>query len=809
MSEGPYGPRGRFGRAYRSYRFPQRPGGRLSRRYASPGARVGTLAGALTAVILTFAVFAGGAAAAVFGYFAADLPSAHALETAQIPLSTYIYDRTGQHVLFRLEDERRIPIGIDAVPERMRQATISIEDKSFWTNSGIDLGGIVRAAQANLQSDRIVGGGSTITQQLIKTRLLGDEPTIARKIKEAILALEVTRTYPKEKILEMYFNQIYYGNQAYGILAAAWTYFGIQDLNQLSLGQMAMLAGLPQLPSAYDPVQNPVAAKARRADVLDQMVENGYVTQAEAAVAKEEQIVVKPATTSIYAPHFTFRAREQIVALLGEKAAYRGGYRIFTTLDRNMQELAEKEVRDSVDKLKAGSNVNNAALITLDPRTGEILAYVGSKDYYDRSPEVQGDYDSAGIGYRQPGSTFKLFTYLTGMLKGLPGYGPLTPSTILNDIEFTMPDGSGKGYSPKNAPQGDGGSQQHGPITLRQALRQSLNLPALTVGRYVGVDAIMETIEQLGIRRDWGDRSRYGLSFSIGAGELRLIDMASAFQVVANMGTRVEPTFILKVVDRDGKVVKDFSKPEGKKVLDERIAYVMTDMLKDTTDPVNGSFLFGSWTNIGRPAALKTGTTDNLQDVLAIGYVPQRLTAIWMGNANNEEMRGISSAMGPGQLWRDYMKTVVGGLPVEWYERPAGVVEKVVCVNPGIMGGNGSGKLPGSKCPAGFRKTEVFVQGTEPTTNDDTFWASPGCINLRAHFPDWQAFANRWGAGANGGLYSYGRFNWCIAGVGSTRPSGSPSASPGTPGSPTAPPRATQPPAATLPPRTPAPTKKP
>ena len=792
------------GRAYRAYRFPHRKGGRLSRRYASAGARVGTLAGALTAVVLGFALFLGGSAAALVGYFAADLPAAHALETVQIPLSTYIYDRSGQHVLFRLEDERRIPITLGAVPQLLQEATTAIEDKSFWTNPGIDVGGIIRAAQANLTAGGISQGGSTITQQLIKTRLLGDEPTFARKIKEAILALEATRTFTKEKILEMYFNQIYYGNQAYGVRAAAYTYFGVNDLNELTLGQMAMLAGLPQLPSEYDPVQNPLGAKARRADVLNTMVELGYITEAEAAVAKEEKIVVKPASTSIYAPHFTFRVREQIIAVLGEKAAYRGGYRIFTTLDRNMQELAEKEVRDHVDALK-GSNVNNAALITIDPRTGEILAYVGSKDYYDLSPEVQGDYDSAGIAYRQPGSTFKLFTYLAAMLKGTP-QGPLTASTILNDIEFKMPDGSAKGYSPKNAPQGDGKSQQHGPITLRQALRQSLNLPALSVGRMVGVDAIMDTIKQLGISRDWGDRSRYGLSFAIGAGEMRLIDMASAFQVVANGGRRVEPTMILKIIDRDGKVVKDYSIPETKQVIPEGVAYVFTDILKDTTDPVNGSFLFGNWTTIGRPAALKTGTTDDLKDVLAIGYVPQRLTAIWMGNANNEEMRGINSAMGPGVLWRDYMKSVVGGLPVEDWKRPADVVEKVVCVNPGIMGGNGSGKLPGAKCPGNFRKTEVFVKGTEPTTNDDAFWASPGCIKLVAHFSDWQPYANAWGAAANGGAYNYGRFNWCIAGVGTTRPSGSPSASPGASPSGPVPPRTAAP---TPQPPPPKPTKKP
>src|SRR5205085_1662950 len=308
------------------------------------------------------------------------------------------------------------------------------------------------------------------------------------------------------------------------------------DLNQLTLGQMALLAGLPQAPSDYDPIQNMEGAKARRALVLDAMVDNGYATAAEADAAKAEEIVVKPVTPSLYATYFTSRVREQLVQVLGEKAAYRGGYDVYTSLDWNMQQLAEKEVRQHVDALK-GNNVNNAALITMDPTTGEILAYVGSYDYYMHTPQVQGDYDHAGLA-----------------------------------------------------------------------------------------------VHQLGINRDW-DRSQLGLSFGIGAGEMRLIDMASAYQTIANLGVRVDPTFILKIVDPSGKVVKDYSKPEGRRVIDQRYAWIMDDILKDNTNP-QGSFVFGPWTSIGRPAALKTGTTVNLPDVLAIGCVPQRLTAICMGNSD-------------------------------------------------------------------------------------------------------------------------------------------------------------------------------
>jgi membrane peptidoglycan carboxypeptidase len=257
---------------------------------------------------------------------------------------------------------------------------------------------------------------------------------------------------------------------------------------------------------------------------------------------------------------------------------------------------------------------------------------------------------------------------------------------------------------------------------------------------------------------------------------MRLIDMASAYQVVANMGVRIEPTLILKIIDRDGKVVRDFSKVEGRRVLDQRIAWVMADILKDNTDP-NGSFVFGPWTSIGRPAALKTGTTDDLQDVLAIGFTPTRLTAVWMGNSDNSEMSGISSALGPGVLWRDYMTTVVGGLPPDWYPRPAGIVDRVVCVNPSLYGGDGSGELAGPYCPSNFRMVEHFVDGTQPTTDDRAFYQSCG-IKLVAPFADWQKDYDRWATVAASGGHNYGRYNWKICGFAGT--SASPTTAPGT-----------------------------
>ncbi len=740
---------------YRAYRFPHHDG-RLTRRPSVGVPRVGAVAGALGIFIALFALFAGTAAASAISFFTSDLPAIDDLTTAPMPLSTLIYDRSGQHLLYRLEDQRRELVGLGQVPKLMQDATVAIEDKTFWSNPGIDVGGIIRAAQTDLSTHGIQQGGSTITQQLIKQRLVGDAPTFTRKIKEAILALQADRLYSKQQILGMYFNQVYYGNQAYGVKAAAETYFGVGDLGQLSLAQMALLAGLPQAPTEYDPVTHPATARARRAQVLDAMADNGYVTQAQADVAKQQPIAVHPAATPIAAPWFVWKVRDQLESLYGQRGTYEGGYTVYSSLDWNMQQLAVQELDSHVKALNY-TNMHNGALITMDPTTGEILAYVGSVDYGDHSPQVQGDYDSAGVAYRQPGSTFKIFTYLAGM-QDLH----LTPATMLNDIQFCMPDGSGKKWCPKDAPELGGWSPQNGPVSLRQALRESLNLPAITVGRMVGVQKMMDMVAQLGIRREWGDASRYGLSFAIGAGELRLIDMVSAYQVVADLGVRVEPTYIAKIVDPQGKVVKDYTKPQGKQVLDPGLAYVFDDILKDNTDP-NGSWIFGPWTSIGRPAGLKTGTTDNLQDVWAIGFTPQRLTGIWMGNADDSPMYGISSALGPGILWRDYMTKVVGGLPVAWYKPPANVVHEVVCEDPALRGGNGSGLLPGPGCPSSWRKDEVFVAGTQPTTNDSAVMIH-GCYRVISPFPDWQGYANGWVA--NHSALSGGRMNSCyVAGA--------------------------------------------
>jgi membrane peptidoglycan carboxypeptidase len=751
--------------AYRTNR--RRNGGALG------GWRLALPSSLLAVILGTLGLLVVGAGAAL-AYFTADLPSAQDLAKDPLPQSTRIYDRTGEQLLYQFEEERRQVVSYDQIPKVLVDATVSAEDKSFFTNPGVDILGTIRAVIADLtHSSTGQGGASTITQQLVKQRIVGGELSLKRKIREAILAVEVTNTYSKEQILELYFNQIYYGNQAYGIKAAAQTYFNKSDLSQLTLAEAALLAGLPQSPSVLDPTkaENVDRAKERRGYVLGQMVDTSSITQAQADAADAEPIkVAGPQSSVIKAPHFVFQVRNQLAEILGgdEAAVTRGGYKVTTTLDMRLQQSAETNVKDAVEGLHR-SNVWNAALVSLDTRSGEVLAYVGSVDYYNRDdPRVQGQFDVAGIGVRQPGSAFKMFNYLTALKKGA------TAATVVIDART---DFSGRadptrmspatcGYCPENADL-----QYHGPVTMRQAIRESRNVPAVRfLAEYSGIADTIQTAHDLGITADI-DPNTTGLALTLGAKEVKLIDMASAYGVVANLGVRVAPTYILKVEDPKGKVVWEHTDYEQKRVVDAGTAYVMVDMLKDTT---THSPIFTSFTNIGRPAGLKTGTTDNLKDVYAVGFTPTLVTGVWMGNSNGELMssRDFSSAIGPGQLWRDYMREIFSGFPSTDWKRPDNVVTANVVVAPGDFGGYGSGLLPSPLTP--FQSTEIFVRGTQPAKTDD--WFAAGCpqpdgtakIAMKIQDPrapsSWQRYTDQWVRDAISGRHTYGRYTWSLVG---------------------------------------------
>jgi membrane peptidoglycan carboxypeptidase len=425
----------------------------------------------------------------------------------------------------------------------------------------------------------------------------------------------------------------------------------------------------------------------------------------------------------------------------------------------------------------------------MDTRTGEVLAYVGSVDYNNRAdPKVQGQFDVAGIGVRQPGSSFKVYNYITALKKGA------TAATVVVDARTDF-DGKASpglasapgfhsqcGYCPENADL-----QYHGPVTMRQAIRESRNVPAIKfLQQYSGIEDTVQTAHDLGITTNI-DTTKVGLSLTLGAAEVKLIDMVNAYGTVANLGVHVDPTFILRVEDPRGKVIWEHKDFQQKRVLDENIAYVMVDILKDTTQP-DRDFIFGSFTNIGRPAGLKTGTTDNLKDVYAVGFTPTLVTGVWMGNSNGDVMEGISSAIGPGLLWRDYMKEIFADFPATDWKRTANIVEVSVVTAPGAFGGYGSGLLPSSLTP--FSTKEIFVKGTEPRKVDD--WYTAGCtgpggsqrvaMQVREVGPaSWKPYTDQWINEAIAGGRSYGRYTWNLFPPSGQCPSASPSMSPGAP----------------------------
>ena len=749
-----------------TYRSKRRRGGG-----AFSGWRLALPSGLFAIIIATGALMVLGAGAAL-AFFAGDLPSPQDLAKDPLAQSTKVYDRTGTELLYQFSEENREVVSYQDIPQVLIDATVSAEDKTFWTNPGVDIVGTIRAVISDVTGRSTgQGGASTITQQLVKQRIVGNEVSIKRKIREAILAVEVTNTYSKQQILELYFNQIYYGNQAYGVKAAAQTYFGKSDLSKLTLAEAALLAGLPQAPSVLDPTQadNVDRAAERRAYVLGQMVDNGAITQAQSDAASAEEIkVAGPPVATIKAPHFVFQVRNQLAQILGgdEAAVSRGGYRVTTTLDMKTQEIGERQVREWVDLLH-NRNVWNAALVSIDPRTGEVLTYVGSVDYNNRDdPRVQGQFDVAGIGLRQPGSSFKMFNYVTALKKGA------TAATVVVDARTdfggkadpTRMSPSACGYCPANADL-----QYHGPVTMRQAIRESRNVPAVKfLAEYSGIEDTIQTAHDLGITTDI-DPTTIGLSLTLGAKEVHLVDMASAYGVLANMGLRVTPTYILKVEDSRGNLVWEHKDYEQKRALDPGIAWIMTDILKDTTQP-SKDFIFGSWTNIGRPAALKTGTTDNLKDVYSVGYVPTLVTGVWMGNSNGEKMSTVdfASATGPGQLWRDYMKEALADTPAADWPRPANVVSGTVVSAPGAYGGYGSGLAPSALSP--FSMTEWFIKGTEPAKTDD--WLVAGCpqpdgsakVAMKindTHAPaPFQRYTDQWIRDAIAGKHAYNRYTW-------------------------------------------------
>lgn len=663
---------------------------------------------ALFLFVLLAIALGGGAGVGVYAYYAKDLVSPEAMAKRDIARSTKIYDRNGVllYEVFDPQGGRRTTVPLSQMPEHLINATIATEDANFYSNAGVNIRGMMRGAYQTLSGAQLQGG-SSITQQLVKNVLIPQAERMAispeRKIKEIILAYELTRRYSKDQILEWYLNEINYGNLSYGIEAAAESYFG-KKAKDLNLAESSMLAGLPQAPGFYAPLSNPKSSKNRQADVLDLMVRQGYITQAEAEKAKKEELNFKPQRFDIKAPHFVMYVREILEKKYGADALYRGGLKVTTTLDYSMQENAEWIAREQVKKLKA-QNANNAALVAMRPQTGEILTMLGSVDYFDKS--ISGQVNVA-TSERQPGSSFKPLTYLTAFMKGY------APATMLLDVRTSFKDGVNPPYVPENV---DG--KFRGPVRLRQALSNSLNIPAVQAIQYASLKDVLDTAHRMGITT-LNRKSFYGLSLTLGGGEVKLLDLVYAYSVFANGGLmtgqpiprneltpgmrELEPVAILEVVNGEGKVLERYQSPSGKEIFPPQQVYQITDILSDNE---TRAIFFGSNNplKLSRPAAAKTGTTNDYRDNWTLGYTPSLVAGVWVGNTDNQPMIRSFGSTAAAPIWHDFMEAALKNAPVEHFDVPEGIEKVEVC--------SISGEKPSQFCPT--KATDVFVKGAEPT----------------------------------------------------------------------------------------------
>lgn len=623
------------------------------------------------------------------------LPSPTKLSSDEFPVSTQILDRHGQLLYEIYAEQNRTPILLADLPDYVKQATIAIEDKNFYKHHGFAWEGITRAV-LNTIFKKNLQGGSTITQQLVKTTLLTPDRTLKRKLREAILSLATEIRYSKDEILEMYLNHVPYGGTSYGIEQASQTYFG-KNAHNLNLAEAALLAGLPQAPTRYSPFgANPELAQDRQHQVLNRMLQDGYISQEQLDQAINTPLDYAPQTQNIKAPHFSLYIKELLVDKYGEPLVEKGGLRVTTSLDLDLQEYAESAIATEVAKLQKANVSNAAALITI-PRTGEILAMIGSNNYFDET--IDGNVNVT-TRLRQPGSSIKPINYAVGLLKGF------TPSTMFLDVPVCFNVPGQRVYCPRNY---DG--QFHGVVQMRFALGNSFNIPAVKMLTANGVESMVATASAMGITT-FQDPSRYGLSLTLGGGEVKMVDMAVAFGVFANSGLKVDLTPILKVETYTGKILEQIDLenqlPVGEKALPPEVTYLISHILLDNNAR---SQAFGSSSQLvipGHAVSVKTGTTDDLRDNWTIGFTPSFLVAAWTGNNDNTPMSPwlVSGVSGAAPIWQKIMARVLAGKPDEWPKKPENIVGIQVCQL--------SGFRPNPEFPCATR-FEYFIKGQEPS----------------------------------------------------------------------------------------------
>ncbi|MBE9506404.1 MAG: transglycosylase domain-containing protein, partial [Chloroflexi bacterium] len=717
---------------------------------------------AVLIVITGTGVTGASAVAGVYAYFTRDLPAPEQIEAAERSFeTTKVYDRTGQILLYEVIDPTggdRTWLALDQMPEDVVCATVALEDRNYWENPGVNLRGIARAFWADIRGQQIQGG-SSITQQLIKNIVIEEERRYVsaegpewkdyeRKITEVLLAYRISQKYSKEKILEWYLNTNFYGNLAHGIEAAAQVYFG-KNGRDLTLAESATLAAIPQFPS-MNPFDNPDLARERQHIVLDAMVTQGCITEEEAEVAKDEpwDLAKFEERFDIRAPHFSINyVRRQLENMpeVGPDRLYRGGLKVYTTLDLDLQEQTQCVARAHVRRLSGEDEatviqeaidsgctaaqflpplrashvgfdhqINNAAVVVLRPATGEILAMVGSLDYGDES--IDGRFNVAADGLRQPGSSFKPFTYVTLLSQGY------NAAHMFLDVRKAFQQPSGYPYVPENYDR-----KHHGPKRMRQALGSSYNIPAVEALQLAGVDNVIRTAHRMGINTLDRGLDYYGLSLTLGGGEVKLLDMVYAFGVFGNGGRmygepvlegelragfrELDPVAILRIEDRGGTVLYEYDQPESSDILSPQLAYLMNSILSDRVARY-GSFSRPNPLELSddRPAAAKTGTTNNYKDAWTVGYTPQLAAGVWVGNSDNSDMKSVAGVTGAAPIWHAVMEYALQGEEMLPFVRPDGLIEMRVC--------DKSGLLPTAHCPT---VNELFIPGTEPTETDNIY----------------------------------------------------------------------------------------
>jgi len=650
---------------------------------------------------------------AVFG----DLPSPEELPQRLLPSTIRITDRHGQvlYTVLIADVGHHQSVPLETIPIHLQLATIATEDRYFYQNPGVDIRGILRALWINLRGGETLAGGSTITQQLARNLLLSEhertDRSVRRKLRESLLAWQLSRHYTKPQILGLYLNQIYYGAMTYGVEAAAQTYLG-KSISELDLAESALLAGLPQAPARYNPFTDFEAAKARQGVVLQLMEQAGFISREQRLQAEREPLILASTPYPVEAAHFVMMVRSQLDRLYSwEKISQQDGWIVRTTLDLDWQHLAEQSVRQQIGRLKQGNNglghnVNNAALVALDPNTGEILALVGSPDYFD--PSNSGAINMA-ITPRQPGSAIKPLVYAAALD---PGNGqPWTAATMLLDVHTSFVTQDGKAYTPENYDR-----QEHGPVLLREALASSLNIPAVVALDHIGLETFSDLASDLGIST-LNDPKRYDLSLALGGGEASLLELSGAYGAFANGGLRVEPFVILDIADSTGNLVYRSPDTARVRVLDEHVAWLINDILSDA-DARHLGFGPNSILQLDRPAAVKTGTTSNFHDNWTVGYTPDLVVGVWSGNTSYEPMREVNGLTGAAPIWHQFMRSVLNGVPKRDFQRPEGMAQVEIC--------RLSGRLPGPYCP--YRLREWFIAGTQPTEMDTIY--RPAVIDI-------------------------------------------------------------------------------